>query len=200
MNVSKKSPGRPRAFDQQAALTAAMRLFWRGGYAATSVPEISSATGLSTSSLYNTYGSKLDLLVASLRHYHDTVLDGFMLGPMLRGTEGLADLDRFLDRLAKAARATPARGCLAVNTIAEFRNPPPAVAEQTGRYRAMLRAALGAALRRAADIGEIPPDTVGRRVNTLVPMVLAYNLLVASGTPGAESLDLLRTAHAVAQD
>lgn len=199
MTISKRPPGRPRGFDQQRVLTIAMRLFWRDGYAGTSVPELSTATGLSTSSLYNTYGSKQDLLVAALRLYHDTVLDDFMLGPMLRGTEGLADVDAFLDRLADAAAVVPPRGCLAVNTIAELRDPPAAVAEQSARYRSMLRAALHAALSRGVERGEVSPGPVDGRVDVLVPMVLAYNLLISSRAAAEETRALLDAARSVAR-
>jgi AcrR family transcriptional regulator len=197
--MSKRGPGRPPAFDRTEVLDVVMRLFWREGYAAASMPDISTATGLSTSSLYNTFGSKMDLLVAALAHYHRTVLDGFMLGPMARGERGLADVDAFLDRLQSAVELTAPRGCLAVNTISEFRDPPPPVAEHTTRYRELLRASLSAALTRAGASGEISPETVDERTDALVPMVLAVNLLVASRAPLQESLDLLRAARQLAR-
>lgn len=199
MAISKRRPGRPRAFDQAQVLDTAMRLFWRDGYAAASVPEISSATGLSTSSLYNTYGSKLDLLVAALAHYHETVLEARMLGPMVHGDEGLADVEAFLDRLGRALETDPPRGCLAVNTIAEFREPPADVAEHTARYRALLRQGLRAALTRAGERGEIPRDTIDARTDTMVPMVLAFNLLLAARAPAEEMRALLRAVRAVAR-
>ncbi|HZZ51645.1 MAG TPA: TetR/AcrR family transcriptional regulator [Pseudonocardia sp.] len=197
--MSKRGPGRPPAFDRTQVLDTVMRVFWRKGYAAASMPDISAATGLSTSSLYNTYGSKLDLLVAALDHYHRTWLQGVMLGPMVRGERGLADLEEFLDRLESALEPVRARGCLAVNTIAEFRDPPAPVAEQTARYRALLRAGLHAALSRAAIHGEIPAGSVESRTDSLVPMVLAFNLLVAAHAPAQESRDLLRAARAMAR-
>jgi AcrR family transcriptional regulator len=195
MTVSKRAPGRPVAFDRTRVLDAAMRLFWRDGYGAASMPDMCEATGLSTSSLYNAFGSKLDLMVAALGHYHRTVLDTSVLGPMLRGQQGLADVEAFLDRLESALSVRPPRGCLAVNTIAEFRDPPPAIAEHTTRYRILLRNGVHAALSRAATAGEIAPETVESRIDTLVPMVLAFNLLVASRAPKQECRDLLRAAR-----
>jgi AcrR family transcriptional regulator len=198
MVMSKRGPGRPPAFDREQVLDTVMRLFWRRGYAAASMPDISAATGLSTSSLYNTYGSKLDLLVTALAHYHETWLEGIMLGPMVRGEHGLSDLDAYLDRLETALDPVRGRGCFAVNTIAEFRDPPAPVAEQTARFRALLRAGLHAALSRAAERNEIPVGTVAARTDALVPMVLAFNLLVAARAPVEESRDLLRAARALA--
>jgi TetR/AcrR family transcriptional regulator, transcriptional repressor for nem operon len=198
MSNPKTGPGRPRAFEHAATLTAAMRLFWSNGYAGTSVPDLTSATGLSSSSLYNAFGSKTALLAAALAHYHETVLDRRMLGPMLRGTAGLADLEAFLGRLAEATGIDPPRGCLAVNTIAELRDPEPAVAAQTERYRAALHDSLHATLTRAAALGEIPAAGVDARTRTLVSLVLGYNLLVSARAPADEALALLDCARTTA--
>lgn len=176
-----------------------MRMFWQHGCAAVSIPDICAATGLSTSSIYNSFGTKLDLLVAALARYHDTVLEQFMLGPMARGEHGLADVAAFLDRLGSTLDATAARGCLAVNTIAEFRDPPPSVAEHTARYRQLLRESLRAALSRAGELGQIPPDSVDTRTDALVPMVLAFNLLTAAQAPSQERRELLSAALELAR-
>jgi AcrR family transcriptional regulator len=193
-----KRRGRPRAFDEDAVVGAAMELFWRSGYAGVSVPDLSAATGLSSSSLYNAYGSKLSLFGAALDRYLDTRIADQMVGPMRDGAEGLADLDAFLQRLAATTRIRPRRGCLAVNTIAEFREAPPAIAARTARYRADLHDGLTAALARAAAAGEIHPETVDLRVAAVGPIVVAFNLLVAAGAPSREARQLLAAARAVA--
>jgi TetR/AcrR family transcriptional repressor of nem operon len=195
--MAQRPTGRPRAFDGDAVLAAATDLFWREGYAAASLPALSEATGLSTSSLYNAFGSKLDLFVAAL----DCYLDGpmaFMLGPMLDGSQGLADVDAFLDRLAATTRVDPPRGCLIVNTIGEFRDPPPDVAARTKRYRRLLRGSLRAALGRAAAVDEIPKEEVDARTDAIVPIVVAFHLLVASRAPARETRELVRAARAIA--
>jgi hypothetical protein len=101
-------------------------------------------------------------------------------------------------RLAATTRIRPLRGCLAVNTIAEFRQPPPAIAARTARYRAELRGGLRAALARAAAAGEIHRETVDDRVAALASIVVAFNLLVTAGTPSRETRQLLDMARAVA--
>ena len=52
---------RPREFDEAAALEAATQRFWRYGYEATSVRDLSEATGLTLASLYNAFGDKRSL-------------------------------------------------------------------------------------------------------------------------------------------
>lgn len=61
--------GRPRAFDRDAALAAAMRLFWQKGYSATSICDLTSVMGIGSPSLYAAFGSKEALYAEALDHY-----------------------------------------------------------------------------------------------------------------------------------
>ncbi|MFI0235710.1 TetR/AcrR family transcriptional regulator [Streptomyces sp. NPDC016845] len=63
------SAGRPRAFDTEAVLEAAMLLFWEQGYEATSLAQLRAATGLSSASLYGAFGSKEGLFKQVVEHY-----------------------------------------------------------------------------------------------------------------------------------
>src|ERR1700738_2717207 len=60
---------RPRKVDEQAVLIAARATFWRDGYAATSVQDLTDATGLGTQSLYGAFSSKHDLFIRILDDY-----------------------------------------------------------------------------------------------------------------------------------
>ncbi|MGF7146697.1 AcrR family transcriptional regulator [Sphingomonas zeicaulis] len=53
--------GRPRQFDRDAALVAAMRIFWRHGYAGASIGTLLEAMGISRATLYASFGDKEDL-------------------------------------------------------------------------------------------------------------------------------------------
>jgi AcrR family transcriptional regulator len=61
--------GRPRAFDREAALAQATRLFWIKGFEATSIADLTEAMGIGSPSLYAAFGSKEALYVEALRHY-----------------------------------------------------------------------------------------------------------------------------------
>ncbi|MFK0294747.1 TetR/AcrR family transcriptional regulator [Streptomyces sp. NPDC090442] len=63
------SVGRPRAFDMEAVLDAAMLLFWEQGYEATSMSQLRAATELSSASLYAAFGSKEGLFQQVVEHY-----------------------------------------------------------------------------------------------------------------------------------
>jgi len=65
---------RLREFDYEQVLDGALQLFWRGGYEATSLDGLLSEVGLSKSSFYGAFGSKHEMLLASLDRYIETVL------------------------------------------------------------------------------------------------------------------------------
>ena len=64
--------GRPRAFDRQAALATATRLFWIKGYEATSIADLTEAMGIGPKSLYAAFGSKDELYAEALKYYYTT--------------------------------------------------------------------------------------------------------------------------------
>jgi TetR/AcrR family transcriptional repressor of nem operon len=193
-----KRRGRPPAFQRDAVLDAAMLCFWRSGYEDTSIPDISEATSLSASSIYNAFGSKLDLFVAALDRYLGAPTE-FMLGPLEHGEGGLTDLEAFLRRLADLPRLDTPPGCFAVNTLAERAGMPAAVAIRTDRYRLTLRRSLHAALARAAHCGEIPSSVVESSADALTGIVIAYHLLRSAKVPSAETTRLLAAARAIAR-
>lgn len=64
-----RARGRPRAFDREAALAQATRLFWQKGYSATSIADLTEAMGIGSPSLYAAFGSKDALYAEALRYY-----------------------------------------------------------------------------------------------------------------------------------
>jgi AcrR family transcriptional regulator len=59
--------GRPRSFDPDAVLDKARAVFWNLGYAATSLDDLSAATGLNRPSLYGAFGDKHAIYMAALQ-------------------------------------------------------------------------------------------------------------------------------------
>ena len=107
--------GRPREFDRDAALEAAMLLFWRKGFTAASMSDLCDAMGISSPSLYAAFGSKEALYLEAVEYYARTigppVWDKLAGGATARaGIENL--LIAWTESLPKS-RATPA-GCMAL--------------------------------------------------------------------------------------
>src|SRR3954449_11186956 len=64
-----KRRGRPRAYEPDVALGKALDLFREGGFAATSLDELSAATGMNRPSLYGAFGDKRELYIKSYQRY-----------------------------------------------------------------------------------------------------------------------------------
>lgn len=110
-------PGRPRAFDPDAALAAALDLFWARGFEATGIEALTQAMGLSRSSLYAAYGSKQGVLRAALAWYSDTACAA------LADRMAAAPDAQSAVRAAVAAIADPhgdRRGCFHLNCVTEL--------------------------------------------------------------------------------
>ncbi|GAA4129557.1 hypothetical protein GCM10022215_42230 [Nocardioides fonticola] len=112
---------RTRTFETAAAVAAAREVFWRRGYAETSVPDLEAATGLARSSLYAAFGSKRGLFDAAVASYLEEVVRPRIAALGDDGEDAVAPdaLDGYLGGLrdAVAAGADDVRlGCLLVNT------------------------------------------------------------------------------------
>ncbi|WP_454624721.1 TetR/AcrR family transcriptional regulator [Bradyrhizobium cenepequi] len=66
-----KRRGRPRAYEPDVALGKALDLFRKRGFAATSLDDLSAATGMNRPSLYGAFGDKRDLYIKSYQRYRD---------------------------------------------------------------------------------------------------------------------------------
>ncbi len=111
---------RPRTFDEEAVLSSVMHVFRRQGYTASSVRDLEEAAGLTSGSLYNTYGDKRGLFRAASDHYNRTVLRHRLQdhAPKGSGIEGLRRL--FLSLLHEPDGGSA--GCLITNSAVEFGN------------------------------------------------------------------------------
>src|SRR5499427_2729835 len=69
--TERKRRGRPRAYQPDVALGRALELFRKDGFAATSLDELSAATGMNRPSLYGAFGDKRELYIKSYQRYRD---------------------------------------------------------------------------------------------------------------------------------
>ncbi|WNJ98342.1 TetR/AcrR family transcriptional regulator [Thalassospiraceae bacterium LMO-JJ14] len=110
---------RPKEFEVDEALGRAMDVFWSYGYKATSLGDLTSAMGISKSSLYETFGSKHDLFLATIEHYIRTVTSQIsgathINAPARKVIRAL--FDRAVQRMAEP---TSRRGCYLNNCAVE---------------------------------------------------------------------------------
>src|ERR1700726_3695705 len=67
--VAPKRRGRPRAYEPEVALSKALDLFRKDGFSATSLDDLSAATGMTRRSLYGAFGDKRELYIKSYQRY-----------------------------------------------------------------------------------------------------------------------------------
>jgi TetR/AcrR family transcriptional regulator, copper-responsive repressor len=146
--------GKPQ-FDEAAVIGAAVRVFWRHGYAATSINELTEATGLSRSSLYQRFGDKDGLFREALATYTARVLRrmNFAQADTARGR-----MKALLRAFLPDASAPRPDGCLIARSCAEM-------AELSAKGRAAARNAAECQrnvvveiLRDGAAKAELAPD------------------------------------------
>jgi TetR/AcrR family transcriptional regulator, transcriptional repressor for nem operon len=155
--IGVRRPGRPAQFDRDSALAALLWLLWSKGYDAATQEEMLAATGLSSSTLYRSFGTKANILEAALALYL-ALLDE-MFAPLEHGRRGLADVNAFFDHIrAQLDGPMSTAGCLVWNTMQNPINGDPRIKTLTERHMQRLRRGLTAALQRAADAGELPPS------------------------------------------
>lgn len=150
--------GRPRSFDTEATLAQATLTFWQRGYAATSLDDLSAATGLNRPSLYGAFGDKHALYLQALRLYteqSDAAIAAAFEGRPVR--EGLARVYELALQLYCPTDA-PARGCLLIGTAATEAPRDDTIRQQLGDALRSFTAAFEARLQRAVEEGELAAD------------------------------------------
>jgi TetR/AcrR family transcriptional repressor of nem operon len=147
--------GRRREFDDLTVVRAARDVFWERGYASTSLTDLQAATGLSRSSLYETYGSKRGLFDRVARNYLDEII-GPLLEPMEADGAGRDEIVGYFRALSRFLRDSPrnvaTRGCLMLNTAMELNILDKDAARVVRAYRERVRAAIFHALGELADV------------------------------------------------
>jgi AcrR family transcriptional regulator len=151
--------GRPREFDREAALEAAMFLFWRKGFEATSMNDLCDAMGVRSPSLYAAFGSKEALYLEVMERYVETHGPPIWAG-LAEGATARAGIENLLiaasEHLPKS-RTLPA-GCMA--TLAAVADEWPAsIARVVRKVRLDMLGRLRARLENAVADGELPVAT-----------------------------------------
>lgn len=181
---------RPKTYDDEKLLRAAMETFRERGYGGTSIKDLEQATGLRSGSLYHGYRDKQGLFNAALAHYNDTVVGGRIAHYLAPGA-GLAGL-RALFRSLLQEPAGGRHGCLLTNSAIEL---GPAGGEALAGVHEgldLLRQAFENSLQEASVAGQL--------VSGASPAVLALRLLalyqgllvlVRGGRPDSELAPLI---------
>ena len=174
--VSSKT-GRPREFNRDSALRAALELFWRHGYAATSLDDLTGAMGIGRSSFYGSFGSKHAVLLEVLEVYTSQ-----LLARMTAAVESATDPRDAVLAILEIVACTiePAHGCLFVNSVTELLPADPEVAELARRYLSEIDRQVAALLH---ELGFSPAESRKRGGAMLALATGAITLRKAGQSP-----------------
>jgi TetR/AcrR family transcriptional regulator, copper-responsive repressor len=153
--------GRPKNFSRDEVLEKALPVFWRYGFADTSVQELEQATGVNKSGLYSEFAGKEDLFLASLRYYLDTGQRKKLLAVEPLGWD---NVERFLKLAPRSIDGQ--KGCFCVSSMRELAILPPEAAAIMNQSRAQLRQLIAANIAAARPEPKIGPEELAELVLT----------------------------------
>lgn len=152
-----KRRGRPRAYQPDVALGKVLDLFRDGGFAATSLDDLSAATGMNRPSLYGAFGDKRELYIKSYRRYRDDARAamGGIFRRELPIRKRLARIYAVALDIYLSGDSGP-RGCFTVMTAASEAVHDPDIRAMVLEGLSELDKAFASCFRRAREKGELP--------------------------------------------
>lgn len=163
--------GRPRAFDPDCALAAALRVFWQHGYEGTSLTALTEAMGITRPSLYACFGNKESLFRKALDLYEREKLA--YVGAALEAPTAREVAERLLRGvLAVHCGGTDPQGCLGVIATVACGSGAESIRQEAIARGASAEAAMISRFVRAQAEGDLPPafapQAMAQYLNTLV--------------------------------
>jgi len=179
--------GRPREFDEDQVLEAAMKAFWANGYESTSLSDLMSVTGLHKGSLYQAFGDKHSLFIQSLKRYLANVRHhkNVALKNARTPLSGVRDVLHGFINMAESTDDCP-KGCLAVKTLIEIAPHDPEVQKIMDSHQQGMLQSLEAQLQEAQKVGELAADKSPEMITHLLMIFMSGLATWASSGASAE--------------
>ncbi|SEN10068.1 transcriptional regulator, TetR family [Sphingomonas gellani] len=178
--------GRPREFCVDAALAAALRVFWSKGYEGASLTDLTEAMGITRPSLYAAFGNKESLFRKALDLYESekmAYMNAALSAPTARGVA-----ERLLGGALEAQTGNEPRGCLGViHSVACGAEAEGIKAEVIAR-RAASQTALIQRFERARTDGDLPADIDPAGLTSYLIALLQGMAIQAGSGAGREAL------------
>lgn len=182
---------RPREFDMDTAVDGAMQIFWRLGYAATNLPDLLRAMGLTRGSFYKAFGDKHSAYLAALDRYDRTCISAAVALLTDRskgaGTERLLRLFEGTEQEDRAAR----RGCFVCNAMVEHGPGDAKVTARTAAMSARLERAIFDALDDVPGLADDGERSKHRKAAIITRLYLGAQAMSKTGESDADWKALL---------
>lgn len=174
--------GRTREFDVDAALWKAVKLFWRKGYAATSISDLEQAMGVGRGSMYRTYGGKQALFAQAIARYSK-----YQCERIPQGDPPVRALQRwFANNIDDTASRGLPSGCLVINSAVEIPVLPRPIRDLVRRHLGQLEGFFSASVRGGQESGQVGASIdVERTAQALLSAIIGINVLSRTGASRA---------------
>ena len=189
--------GRPREFDIDNALAAALAVFWRLGYEGASMTDLTQAMGMGKPSVYATFGNKEALFQKALDLYEREKLAYMTLALTAPTARGVAN--RLLcGALDMQLSPQNPKGCLGVTAMTACGVEADSIKAEVIKRRGAAEAALINRFERAVIDGDFPENyTPTALARFLFSLLQALAIQGGSGATTKELADLVETSMAV---
>jgi TetR/AcrR family transcriptional repressor of nem operon len=181
---------RPKEFDPDDIVDAAMQVFWQRGYSGTSIQDLVEGTCLGRSSIYNAFGSKHELYEHSLRRYQESKASKIALlfepGSVKERVRRL-----LMDVVEEELGDDKGLGCMTANAALELASHDEKVAVIVAQNFNDLEMALYGVFSQAQNSGEIASDKNARALSRFVLNTIQGLRVLSKGYLGQNRRQLL---------
>ncbi|WP_025720775.1 TetR/AcrR family transcriptional regulator [Paenibacillus sp. 1-18] len=172
---------RPREFDEEQALDAAMQIFWEKGFEATSLSDLTSKMGIQRPSIYAAFGDKKQLFEAALRKYTQSHAARVRAKLQSRSSVKEAFYLFFTGVVAEEYEGDSNRGCFCVNTMVELAPHDEKFEVLTREHQMYLSAVFQEAIERGIRSGELEATLDARALaHTMVSLLIGITVMMKS--------------------
>lgn len=184
--------GRPKEFDTDRALEAAMQLFWHKGYEATSLQDLLKTMHLSKSSFYQTFASKHEIFELCINLYRDSMVH-YMEQSLVESSSGLQFIESvFYGIEQETKKSEDRRGCFIMNSASEFSQSDPVIADLVAKGTNKITNVFTKAVRQAQREGDIDkakkPESIAKY---LVSNMSGIKTMVKAGIKNNEVKEIV---------
>ncbi|MDQ0047917.1 TetR/AcrR family transcriptional repressor of nem operon [Paenibacillus polymyxa] len=172
---------RPREFDEDQALDAAMQIFWEKGFKATSLSDLTFKMGIQRPSIYAAFGDKKQLFEAALRKY--TQSHAAYVRSRLQSNSSVKEAfyNFFGGIVAEEYEDGPNRGCFCINTMVELAPHDEKFEILTREHQMYLSAVFQETLERGIRSGELEASMDARALaHTMVSLLIGITVMMKS--------------------
>lgn len=154
----KRTRGRPRQFDEDAAVEAAGNVFWMNGFSATSLDDLADAMGMNRPSIYGAFGDKEALYRRALAQFGSR-----MEAAMQQTLFAIPDVRKALESFYRQALAIyvsgpQPKGCLVMSTAVSVAVSHPEIQSDLLGIIKIIDRSIEKRLRQAVKEGQLPPE------------------------------------------